>query len=118
MHIRHATPEEREQFQKLKGIWVDLKRAEVLVAEDNGQTIGFLTAHPVWHVEHLYLFKGNRIARSRAALLLYRGIEKIISNTSVRQMFCFTRRVPVKDWADRLGWTRCFKGAATFTKFF
>jgi hypothetical protein len=118
MIIRHATPEEREQFQKLKGIWVNLKRAEVLVAEDNGKTIGFLTAHPVWHVEHLHLFEGNRTTKSRAALLLYRSIERIIGNTSVKQMFCFTRREPVKAWADRLGWTRAFKGAATFTKFF
>jgi hypothetical protein len=77
----------------------------------------------VWHVEHLILFKGNQVKRSRAALQLYRAVESMIRNpltnpSGIRQMVCFTRRNPVKRWADRLGWTRCFKGAAMFTKFF
>jgi hypothetical protein len=123
MVIRHATPQERAAWKDHPGVWINLQAAEVFVAEDKGEVIGFLCAQKVYHVDHLVLLSGNKLKRSRAALLLYRGVEKFISNPltnreGIRQMLCFTRKQPVKDWADRLGWTRCFERAAAFTKFF
>jgi hypothetical protein len=123
IRIRSATPEERTAWKEHPGVWVDLDTAEVFVAEDKDEIIGFLCAQKVYHVEHLVLFGGSKVKRSRAALQLYRSIESFIRNPltnrdGIRQMICFTRRGCVKGWADRLGWTRCFKRAATFTKFF
>jgi len=123
MLIRHATPEERTAWKDHPGIWIDLQAAEVFVAEDRGEVIGFLCAQKVYHVEHLVLFGGSKVKRSRAALQLYRSVESFIRNPltnrdGIRWMFSFTRRQPVKDWADRLGWTRCYQRAATFTKYF
>lgn len=123
MVIRHATSAERAAWKDHPGVWINLQSAEVFVAEDNGEVIGFLCAQAIWHVDHLVLLKGNKLKRSRAALLLYRGVEKFIRNpltnrSGIRQMLCFTRKAPVKGWADRLGWTRCFERAAAFTKFF
>lgn len=118
MLIRKATTEERHRWMEHPGVWVNLQSAEVMVAEDKGEVIGFLCAQKLWHVEHLVLLKGNKIKRSRAAVQLYKSVEQIIRSSDIRQMLSFTRRHSVKDWADRLGWTRCFKGAATFTKFF
>jgi len=121
--IRMATPDERTAWKEHPGVWVDLEKAEVFVAEDKDEVIGFLCAQKVYHVEHLVLFGGSKIKRSRAAIQLYRSIESFIRNPltnrdGIRQIFTFTRRSPVKAWSDRLGWTRCFKGAAMFTKFF
>ena len=118
MDIRFATQEEKLRFNIHRGVWLDLQTADVLVAEDKGEVIGFLCGHMVYQVEHLVLLKGNRIKRSRAAVLLYRVMEHLIRKAGWRQMYCFTRRSAVKEWASRLGWTRCYKGAAVFTKFF
>jgi hypothetical protein len=123
MIIRHATRGERQAWAQRPGVWINLEAAEVFVAEDKGKVIGFLCAQKIFHVDHLVLFSGNTVKRSRAALQLYRGVEKFIRNPltnrdGIRQMICFTRRAPVKGWADRLGWTRCFERAAAFTKFF
>ena len=123
MIIRHATPAERAAWKDHPGVWINLQAAEVFVAEEDGEAIGFLCAQKVYLVDHLILFKGNKIKRSRAALRLYRAVEQFIRNPltnrdGIRQMFSFTRREAVKGWADRLGWTRCYKRAATFTKFF
>ena len=118
MIIRNATLEERRRWMAHPGVWINLNSAEVMVAEDRGEVIGFLCAQKLWHVDHLVLLKGNKVKRSRAALQLYRSVEQIIRASDIRQMFSFTRRTPVKKWADRLGWTRCYQRAATFTKFF
>lgn len=118
MIIRKATLEERQRWMAHPGVWINLHSAEVMVAEDKGEVIGFLCAQKLWHVDHLVLLKGNKLKRSRAALQLYRNVEQVIRASDVRQMLSFTRRGCVKDWAERLGWTRCFQRAATFTKFF
>lgn len=123
MLIRHATPEERTAWKDHPGVWIDLQSAEVFVAEDKGEVIGFLCGTPLYLVDHLVLFGGSKVKRSRAALQLYRSMESFIRHPltnrhGIRQIISFTRKKAVKGWSDRLGWTRCFKGAATFTKFF
>ena len=123
MVIRHATPAERKEWAKHPGVWINLQAAEVFVAEEDGEAIGFLCMTPLYLVDHLIPLRGNKITKSRAALLLYRAAEQFVRNPltnrlGIRQTIQFTRREAVKGWADRLGWTRCYKRAATFTKVF
>jgi hypothetical protein len=126
VEVRQALAEELPRLKDLMaaspGERIDLNKARVWVAIEDGEIIGVLPARMCWQLEPLLLFKGNKITRSRAGLLLYRAAETWLGDraqnrSGIHWFFAVTRSKAVKGWANRLGWFRQYRGAWTFLKY-
>jgi hypothetical protein len=126
VEIRQARADEipylRERLKETEGEQIDLDTARVWVAVEGKQILGMLSARLVWQAEPLIIFPevNNTMTRRRAGLGMYRAFEKwlpsIENRTGIRWFFAITRSKAVMGWADRLGWFRQYKGAATYLK--
>lgn len=122
--IRPAVPEDypflTERMEAAGGEVIALGEAPCWVAEQDGRIVGFLPLRAVWQMEPLIVLSGQKITKSRAALLLYRAAEVWIADrnngSGVHWYFTITRSPAVKAWAKRLGWFRQYKGAALYIK--
>lgn len=128
VEVRQAYAEEipflRAQLKKTDGEQIDLDQARIWVAVHEGKIVGMLPARMMWQLEPLLIFPEyeNPITRSRAGLLLYRAAEKWLGDrsqnrTGIHWFFAITRSKAVKGWAQRLGWFRQYRGAATYIKY-
>ena len=127
MLARPARAEEipylKEMLAKSEHEQVDLDLARVWVAEDEGKIVGLLAARMVWQIEPIYLFPEvtNKLSRSRAFYKMYRAFEAWLGDrsrnkTGIHWFFAVTYSPAVKAWAERIGYHRMYKGAATFVK--
>lgn len=122
--VRVARPDEFAQLisrmEASGGEVIDLTAGPCWVALCDGQIVGMLAARPVFQLEPLLVFSGNKIRDSRAALGLYRAAEAWIGNrangSGVHWFFCITRSQAVMGWAKRLGWFRQYRGAQHYIK--
>lgn len=126
VEIRQARADEipflKQKLAETEGEQIDLDSARVWVAIDQGSIVGMLSAHMCWRVEPLLIFADNKMTRRRAGLALYRAAEswlgnRLLNRTGIHHFFATTRSKAVIGWANRLGWFRQFRGAATFLKY-
>ena len=126
MEVRQARAEEIP-FLKLKlaesgGEQIDLDRARIWVAVENGEIVGMLPARMVWQLEPMLVFSKNKITNSRACYGLFAAAQawladRNLNRTGIYWFFCVTRSKAVKAWAGRVGLLRQYKGATTYIKY-
>lgn len=126
MEIRQARADElpilKQKLAEAEGEQIDLDSARVWVAIDQGNIVGMLSARMTWQLEPLLIFADNKMTRRRAGLSLYRAAEswlgsRQLNRTGIHSFFAVTRSRAVMGWANRLGWFRQYRGAATFLKY-
>lgn len=108
-----------QQMKRSGGEVVDLTKGPCWVSEENGRLVGMLAVRPVFQIEPLLVFSGNKMTDSRAALGMYRAAEAWIQSdngSGVHWFFLVTRSRAVMTWARRLGWFRQYEGATLFIK--
>jgi hypothetical protein len=118
-------PELLDRIKQSGGVFVDLYRTPVWIAVEDGVILGLLAAELTWQFEPLLIFPEirNKAARRRACYRMYRAAEAWMCDptrniTGVYKAFAVTRMFKVRCWAEKMGWLRQYRGAATFVKEF
>lgn len=117
-------PELKRRLEQSGGEVIDLEAARVWIALEDGQMVGMLSARMCWQLEPLIVFPEVKLkaTRRRAGLGMYLEATRWLGNrlenkSGIHWFFAITRSSAVKQWADRLGWLRQYRGAATFLKY-
>lgn len=123
MQVRLAREEEFAWLATQLPPTAELTVGHVWVTELDGEIVGVLPLRLVWQAEPLLIFpskkmkKMNKIARSRAALLMYLAAEEFVRDHKPNWLFAVTRSRAVKSWSQRLGWHRIYAGASFYIKY-
>ena len=124
--IRKATlsdlPKLQAWIDSYGGETFDLSQELVFIAEHDGEVCGFMPLRIVFQMEPLLVDRANfnKLTCSRAAVMLCKAAETWIAGrenrTGIRWYFAISRSKAVWAWADRLGWSRIYKGVRHFVK--
>lgn len=127
MEFRQARADEliylKYRLNKTDHEQIDLDRARVFVADQDGTLRGMLCLRLVWQAEPLLIFDEveKKSERRRAGYGMYRAALKWLSSTEnrtgIRWLFGITRSAAVERWLLKLGWLRQYVGAKTFIKY-
>lgn len=117
--VRRAAPEDLPELlawlaRKGRGS-VNLGESLVLVAEREGNIVGFIAAQHRIQVEPL-LCQGPKALRRRASVMLGRAMERELRAMGIGEYFCVTRSTKAAALFAKWGMRRVYRGARMFRR--
>ena len=100
----------REEYNRLKEVWPfsvgspipDPNFSRVMVAEDNGQIVGYWFAVEVVHVEPVWIHPNYRNG-GPTATVLFKGLVDELKSHNLNKMYVFAENEKTEEYLNRLG---------------